>query len=125
MGKLRTPQKKIIPFVKNVLQMETREKKKSEIARACVCVCAMKKKKKRWLLSREATSKANYLFFFSFPLISKQLLDTENNKNKTEQTNKQQQKRELATLRGKKKATGWQVSHLSITKEKKEEKQLN
>lgn len=73
-------------------------------------------KKKRWLLSSEATSKADYLFFFYFPLISKQLLDTENNKNKTEQTNKKKRTRDIA---GKKKATGWQVSHLSITKEKK------
>lgn len=63
-------------------------------------------------------------FFFSFPLISKQLLDTENNKNKTEQTNKQQKKKRTRDIAGKKKATGWQVSHLSITKEKKKRNSL-
>lgn len=74
-------------------------------------------KKKRWLLSSEATSKADYLFFFYFPLISKQLLDTENNKNKTEQTNKKKRTRDIA---GKKRQPAGRFPTSVLQKKKRE-----
>ena len=88
----------------------------------CVCVCD--EKKKTLAAEQRSYKQSQFPFFFSFPLISKQLLDTENNKNKTEQTNKQQKKKRTRDIAGKKKATGWQVSHLSITKEKKKRNSL-